>query len=381
MWLIYLLTAVPLVVGFFVWHFNSKVVWWEWIGSTIIGLFLCLGVHALMISSMTADYETRSGNVTEIEFQPYWRAHWTEIVPYTTTHTMGTGKSRHTYTTHHTRLETHDVVHQPRWLAQTTYGHGVTREYFIDESFFQHLAGQMKSKPLQVSKPFKPHLVEGDPNIYRGMNNSSVVIPTVDRFYFENRAKVSPSTCSFIQPPKDVKVFDYPAVQSNWISNRLLGKAATDFTIAQWDELNSRLGSAKKVNLIAVGFTSENSRLGTYQEAAWYRGKKNDLVICYGQGWAYCFGWTERDEVKRELEKIFIDNPATDNLIPQIESKVRELYEVKNWHKFDYITVEPPRSFYYVILGLMLVWHGLAWAFSLFNDVNKITTVLERAEK
>lgn len=368
MWLIYLLTAIPLAVGFVVWRINSKITWWEWIGSTLVGFLVCLGVHAIMISSMTTDYETRSGNVTEITFEPYWRAHWQEWVSYTTTSTDSKG---HIHTHHHRRLKTYDEPHPARWKAQTTYGHGVTKEYPIDEQFFHQLAKRINSKPLQVSTPSKPHLVEGDPNVYRGLNNASVIIPSVDSFYFENKVKASPSTCSFSTVPKDVKVFDYPTVQSNWVSNRLVGKAGQDFTISRWDELNSRLGSAKKVNLIAVGFTSENARLGTYQEAAWCRGKKNDLVICYGQGWSYCFGWTERDGIKRELEKIFLDNPAGDPIIPQIESKIRELYEIKDWRKFDYLTVEPPRSFYYVILGLMLVWHGLAWAFSLFNDTNR----------
>jgi len=107
-------------------------------------------------------------------------------------------------------------------------------------------------------------------------------------------------------------VFEYPQ-NKNWqSSDRLLGRARSDFNLLEWDKVNSRLGPSKKVNVIAVGFEADSdSILGQYQEAKWAGGKKNDLVICYGgqpgkAAWVYVFGWTESEGVKRDLESLFI---------------------------------------------------------------------------
>lgn len=193
MWLIYLMTAIPLIIGFILWRTNNRIVWWEWIGSTAIGFLLCLAAHALAIHCMVQDEEIRSGQITKIVYEPYWRAHWTEVETYSTTDTDGDVHW-------HTRVHTHDEKHNPKWTAHVSYG-SKTRTYVIVESIFNHFSNVMGAAPLQVSTPPKYHLVEGDKNVYTGLNNKQVVIPAHDTFSFENKVKAAPSTFSFYPPP------------------------------------------------------------------------------------------------------------------------------------------------------------------------------------
>ena len=99
-------------------------------------------------------------------------------------------------------------------------------------------------------------------------------------------------------------------------------------------------------------------------------------MICYGGSdslkprWAYVFGWTESKEVKDNLKKIILSNPVNTSILPLIENEVRLNYQIKDWTKFDYIKVEPPRWAYWTYFILIGLTQLIAWCIAYFNDVD-----------
>ena len=115
------------------------------------------------------------------------------------------------------------------------------------------------------------------------------------------------------------------------------------------------MGPTNKVNLIIVGFNSTDASLGDWQQAKWLGGKKNDLVVCYGDGWVKCFGWTESEIVKRNLETLFLANPINESILPLAEIEIRQNYKLKDWKKFDYISITPKTGYIVTYVILLIV--------------------------
>ncbi len=142
--------------------------------------------------------------------------------------------------------------------------------------------------------------------------------------------------------------------------------------------MNSRLGPNKRVNVIMVGFVKEGIQHGHWQEAAWVGGKKNDLVICFGgmskdksAEWAYVFGWTEKNLCKRQIESLMLEQPASPALLNAIEAEVVKNYTIKDWSKFDYITVQPPGWTYWVFFIVLAASQVFLYFLFHTNTVSK----------
>jgi hypothetical protein len=367
----YLFPLLPLVIGAILWVVNKKVVWFEWLLGTACA-FVIVGIfHILILHCMTTDSETWSGRVIRSIHHPFWHADWWETETYTVT--TGSGENQRTETK--TRMVHKSEDHSPYWECVVNYGKN-TEIYRIDESEFkQHCNVFNVTQPKSV-EGFRPHFDHGDKNDYWAENKNNATIPAHKVVGFTNRVKACQSTFSYSSVPKDIPVFIYPESNDWRQSNRLLGTSKKHFSITAWDSLNSELGPRKKVNLIAVGFTKD-SMLGQYQEAKWFGGKKNDVVICYGPlndgkpEWAYCFGWTERNIVKKNLETLFLEKTPNDKLIPLIREEILANYEIKDWKKFDYLSVEPPGWSYGALLGVMLVTQTGFWFWAHYNQFNE----------
>ena len=88
-------------------------------------------------------------------------------------------------------------------------------------------------------------------------------------------------------------------------------------------------------------------------------------------GFLLVYGWTEKEGVKKSLQTILLEGPLGDELIPKIEREVAANYLIKDWSKFDYITVEPPTwSFMALVAAMLLVQVGY-WVFAFLNEATK----------
>lgn len=348
MWFFYLFSILPVIVGAIIWLKNKEVTWWEWLVGSGICFVISVIFHVISVWGMTSDIETWSGKIYKTTHYPRWVERYTEQESYTVT--VGSGENRRTETRY--RTVTKYRTHPEHWAATGNFG---TIEIELEVSSDKHIEIRKSfGGRIRTRDGHKSGFSSGDPNIYVTINETDYVYPVTTLKRWENRVKAAPSLFSFTQPPKDAPIFEYPENHNSWQSDRLLGRAQRDMGIYAWDCMNTRLGPTKKVNVILVGFDSKDRMLGQYQEAKWVGGKKNDLVLCYGDGWSYVFGWTEEEIVKRNLETLLLNNKVNNTLISQIEDEIVKNYIIKDWSKFDYISVEPP-WWSYIIFFIVMV--------------------------
>jgi len=361
----YLFACIPLAVGAFCWIRSKEVVWWEWVAGSVVGFAVSGICHLIAFHGLTTDVETWSGQIVKTTHHPKWIEEYQEMHM----RTVGSGKNQRTeiyYTTEHR-------THRKHWTCDISYG---TKEAVkeITESFFDEIVKNFGDK-IETVQGYRPGFDGGDRNDYVAHNNTGYVYPTIETYTWHNRVKAAPSVFTFAKVPKDVKVYGYPANKDWRASNRLLGTASR-VNLLEWDRMNSRLGPTKKVNVILVGFGNQDKQMGFWQEAAWFGGKKNDLVLCFGSDgdkttWSYVFGWTEQEIVKRNLETILLQNNVNTELIPKIEKEVYENYIIKEWDKFNYISIEPPLWSYIVLIVVMVASQTGFWWWAHHNEPSK----------
>jgi len=364
MWLMYLIALVPVMVFAYLWATNKKVVFWEFAVSALIGIVISFSVHMITINVMTRDFETWSGKVSSVQHIPKWIEEYIQV--------HFTYDSKGNITGSYTTVEHRS--HGPNWIVNMDFGTD-NKEVETTEVKYNDLLGKFGK---EISKPgHRPGYDSGDKNDYWLENINKYLEPVHQSRNFKNMFKASRSVMSFSKIPKDAKVYDYPLNTDLFVSNRLLGLSQFKIDILEWDRLNSELGPIKKVNVILIGYKGGDHNLGVYQEAKWIGGKKNDLVLCYGVDnkdkvvWSYVFGFTERAIVKRNLETILLTNKISNNIIPLIKQEIIKNYELKDWKKFDYLTLTPPLISYFILIIVMIVAQVVYGYFITHNDEDK----------
>lgn len=387
MWILfcYLLGFVPLAAAAGLWFFSKKITWWEALVLPTITTLIVLGFHSCAINGMTDDIETWSGQVTEAVYTPSWVEYYEYAVYrteyYTTTETYSDSKGHH-----HTRTVRRSRQVFDHWQPTTRHHNeewGVTEtlngNYNIDKPRYDDIVrclGQIKAHPgIRRTGSHNSRFQSGDPMDYSTVNINAFVYPVNCTKTWKNKVKAAPSVFSYAKVPETAKVFEYPKNPDKFTSGRVVG--TTGITTFNWDQMNSRLGPSKKVNIIVVGFKDEPEDISQLQEAKWFGGKKNDVVICFGgsdvlkPSWVYVFGWSESDLCKKNLESIILKNGMNNDTIILLEKEIDKNYVIKEWKKFDYLTVEVPFK-YYIWLIIFLVVFGGGWIlFSFFDDVGK----------
>lgn len=360
MWIFYVIAIIPFLIGTAIFCVRKEVNWQEWIGTSASAFALAAMAHGMAIHGMTADHETWSGRMCKAVHYPEWVEEYHE----THTRTVGSGKNAHTVT----YTDTHHRTHYKHWNIETTLGQDIE----VEQSFYNEVVKDFGGEII-AERVYKSGFDSGDHNIYNTVNKTGIIKPVTTQKNFENRIKAAPTVFSFATVPDGTKVYEYPDNPSWYISGRLLGNVPID--ILEFDRMNARLGPSKRVNVIMVRLGSQD--LAQWQRAKWVGGKKNDLVLCYGGSdprkaeWSYVFGWTEREVVKRNLETILMENPINNTILPIIEQEIKSNYLIKDWHKFDYITITP-RVWHVVtyVIIVFIVFAGLqVWC--IVNEFNK----------
>jgi hypothetical protein len=362
---LYFFTLLPLLVGAILWIKYKEIVLWEWLGGTGVALIVVALMHLIIYHSMVADEVTLSGQIVKATFEPEWtKEYWITVC-----HTTGSGKHSHT-SCHQERRTTH---YSDSWDTNTNINNG--RD--ISQGFYNEIVENFGGVKVKTDGN-RYGLIDGDPNIYVTYNRTGYIYPVTTHKGWDNPVKASKSLFNYSKPSEAIskQLFKYPA-NKNWLrSDRLLGSARNDFTLLEVDRINAILGPTKKVNLIIVGFGPNTSEeLGEYQKSLWGGGKENDLVITYGgtptARWAHVFGWTEREIVKSNLETLFLTNKIDDNLLPAIKTEVAQNYKLKDWSKFNYLSIEPPGWAYWLVLLIVIGTQAPYWIFAFGNDSEK----------
>ena len=369
---------------------NKRVVLWEVAVVTAICFITAALFNFFAIKGMTDDIETWSGQVASARYQPPWVESYEQAIyrteHYTTTEVYSDSKGRtHSRTVRRSRRvfshwEHRTRNHGPEWHATDT----LVGTYGIDEYRYNDIKeklGAVNPAPGDRScagfEERNSHLQSGDPNDYIVSNKNNHIYPVTTQKTWENKVKASPSLFSFhkVEAGPNLPVNEYPNNSDKFTSSRLIG-TANGINLYKWDQLNAELGPSKFVNLIAVGFKDQSMSIAYEQEAKWIGGKKNDLVICFGgdvlkPSWVYVFGWTEKDIVKRNIETLVLSKGLTDVSLPELKQIIIKDYVIKDWSKFDYLTVEVPFSYYIWLIVIVLMSGGGMITFALLNNVDK----------
>jgi len=347
--LFYLVALLPIAIGAALWYFDKEIVWWEWLIGCGTALLLAAIFHGVSLWGMTDDTETWSSYVIKATHHPEW------VEKYYVTVEHGSGK--HKYTTREPRWTTHHEF----WDADDQY---VSHE--ITQTFFEEIRRNFKN--FVTEQPYKSGFDSGDRNIYVTYNKTGFIYPTTSLHHWANKVKAAPTVFTFAHVSTNIAVYAWPENPDWRISERLLGTASVLFSQLEFDRMNARLGPTKKVNVIFVGFSDKDSTYGQYQEAKWLGGKKNDLVVAFGgmtknhpATWVHVFGWSESFLAKRNIETLFTKYPASPELLTLVEQEVNARYQIKEWKKFDYITVEPPTWSYVVFFIVLTLVQGILY--------------------
>lgn len=382
MWLFYICSLLPILIGLglLIANYRKQIVWQEWAIGSGAALLTAVVFHMISCIGMTRDIQTYSGMITSIAHYGAWVEEYQQM--HTRSVPTGTDKNGNTtYTTEVYYTTEHDH-HPEKWMVERDFGKR-TDEVEISENLYSQILFRFGDKINKTQKQSTSHVGGsydgGDQNIYITDNNTGYIYPVTKNLTFENKVKAAPSLFSFPKVPTNVVVYPWPE-NPDWLkSERLLGTASVFFSRRLFDLLNTSIGPSKKVNLIMVGFEEGISEeYGHWQEAAWIGGKKNDLVICFGGGntnkpadWSYVFGWTERELVKQNLKTLLINNPLNNNLLNEIKTEVINNYQIKDWSKFDYITIEPPPWSYWAYFITMIITQSGLWIWFHTNDIGE----------
>jgi len=349
----YFLAMLPIIFGFFLWWKNERIVFWEWLVGSAVAMATAGLMHYLTAKNLTGDVETWSGTAVHVEYHTAW----TETYQQMRTRTVGSGKRSRTEVYYTTEFD----FHPEHWRAYLDFD-SERQEIRISHDYYSQIKREFGGSIVHGGRQSPSHLggyrFSGDNNIYRTPNTTGFFRPVTQIKSFENRIKAARSVFSFVHPPSTVNLFPYPANNDPFLSDRLLGLAKEHIGAYDWDSLNARLGPKKLVNLILIGFNGDTD-LSQFQESLWIGGKKNDLVLTYGFDgnkvtWTRVFGWSESDVCKRNLETIMLKGISRKGIFKEIEDEVSANYVIKDWHKFDYLSIEPELK-HFVIFFLVLV--------------------------
>lgn len=384
MWFFWVFALLPVLFGVACFFFNRKIAWQEVLGTVVVAFLMAAIFQEASIAGLTADKETWSGYGTQARDYSTWQEYYEYAVYRTETYECGTdSKGNPEYCTRQVFDHWASTTrwHGEYWKLFATLGSENT-DFNIDQSKFNYMCQKYNDRHAvagdRVTGEHNSRMIAGDPNDYVADNKTGWIEPVTVEKYFKNKIKAAPTVFSYVKVSTNIAVFDWPS-NPNWnVSDRVMGTAQTMINTLKWDQMNAVLGSAKKVNLIVIGFPSGVSQdRAKWQEAKFIGGKKNDLVIVYAGGnktthadWCSVFGWTEKNSVKSGLRDMFMDNPINDDIIPKISNEVKSHYTIKDWHKFDYITVEPPTWSYWVYLLTMLLVQGGLYIWFNVNELN-----------
>jgi len=381
MWLLYIIALIPLIIGWIIFLVNKQITWKEWLIGSFLG-FVCAGIfHIFALVGLTTDVETWSGQITKLNYYPEWVEKYKHAVYKTETYTTGSGKNRRTHTRRvFSHYETRYTTHHQSWEAFINYGTEQDTKSISQQNFIEirTLFGDKIIKTGEQSSRHGGHLVSGDDSIYTVENHTKFIKPATTTKYFENRIKAAPTTFSFAKVPTNIPVYSWPENHNLFKSDRLINESRID--ILKFDQMNSRLGPSKYVNVIMINFGTNDSSIAEWQQAKWIGGKKNDLVLCYGQvkdenaKWAKVFGWTEKEICKRNLEVILLTQPIDNDILTNIEAEIKTNYVIKDWSKFDYITIEPRPWVYPVYLIFLLLTQFGLWIWFHYNEFDKLSS-------
>ncbi len=371
------------ILGFILFVKNDRVALIEWAIATLVAFGTSGIFHASAFYGMTDDKEIWSGKIVLAKQFSAWKEYYETAVYREERYKSGTDSNGNAvYSTKRVfdHWESHRRWHDEYFVLYSD----IDTSYRVDKnkylSVVREFGGQIRSVPGdRTTFNHASRMIDGDKNDYETEPINGCIHPIAEERSFTNRIKAAPSVFSYgkLDAAESEGLFEYPYIYSNFETGRVMGSAKNVISTRKWDEMNAVLGPTKYVNLIIIGFLNNDISAAIRQESKFVGGKKNDVVICYGgtkadkADWVHVFSWTEREDFKGNLESIILENTIGDSILPLISNEVVKTYELKDWDKFDYISIEPrPVHYMWFFIIIALTQVGI-WIFNLVNTFGK----------
>lgn len=211
--------------------------------------------------------------------------------------------------------------------------------------------------------------------------------PIVESHSYTNYIKASPGTLFRHQGSKEKyenSLPEYPSkIYDYYRLNRLVtvGVSVDDPTL--WNEdltiINSRLGSAKQVNIVLVLVRNKPEDWYYALEESWIGGKKNDAILVVDVDdqlkpqWAQVMAWTSNEYFKVKLRDDVMGLPTItrEGVVGTLRDDVEKQYVRKPMKDFEYLSTSiiPSTFQWFITLFIALMVSGGLLAFFQIHDV------------
>ena len=367
--LIYLALLIPIIATILLAvFFTKKLVWWEYL--------LILGIPTLTIFIGKYVSVTSQTNTTE-----YWNSYalsvvyeeaWDEWHDETCYRTVSCGEDC-------TKTESYDCSHRDYHPAKWTMTDNLGENYTIMGDVYA------QAKKLWANETFKDmhrdfYTQDGDAytTVYKDSLGLSGVLPLCIPHTYENKVKVSRSVFNYQKVDSldraTYKLYDYPPKYSRYNFPALMGYPDNK-ALLKLQRYNALIGSIKQVHMMVMVFTDQPREAGQLQEALLKGSNKNEFILCIGQSknkitWTKVISWTDQEKLKISVARHVkeMDTLNLETVVDYMHESVKKYFIRKNWHDFDYLTVEP--TFPAIIITMivtLLVTIGVA-IFAVKND-------------
>lgn len=382
---LYLCAIIPILAWFIAWLRFDKVNVWEFVIPSAVTFIIAGIVHFSSFKSQTGDTEYWSGQIVQARQFSEWQEYYEEAIYrteyYWTTETYTERDSKGKSRTKTRRVQKSRRVFdhwepRTRWHSQhySAYSN-IDTSYGISEGTYRDWAGKLggdhKVKGDRTTMEHNSRMIGGKDYDLVADNKTGFIIPVTKEMSFTNRLKAKKSIWSYSEPPKGISIPDRPVNNDPFKSNRLIGTAKDFFSVRALDDLNAVLGPAKQIDLVIVGFDSDDEKMSNYLESKWNGGTKNQLVITFGTKWVRVFGWSKSDTCKLNIESLFLKEKKDDALLQKVKAEILSNYQRRNWHDFDHLSIEPGGWAWFWFIFISLLAHGGAVYFAITNGCDK----------
>lgn len=371
--LIWLNLLIPVfVVAILVIFFRSKMAWWEYLlvfGIPFITIAVCKFTSVI---SQTNTNECWNSYAIRACYYEAWDE-WDNETCYRTV-TDADGDS-------HT--ESYDCSHRDYYPAYWEVEDNIGGSYHIDQSYYKFLVSQWGQETFEdMHRDY--YTQDGDKYFSNYNNNFDKLLPLCTKHIYKNKVRSSKSIFNFQDVSKEdfarYGLYDYPnfkllnSTQDLINYNPILGwnNIADSKKLQRY---NGALGSWKKVHMMILVFRDKPYEASLMQEAYWKGGNKNEFVLCIGISknkikWTKVISWTDKQDLKVYVTRVVkeMDTLNMSAVIDIVAANVRTKFVKKDFHDFDYITIEPSDTAILITLILTIISTvGLA-IFSILNQ-------------
>ncbi len=340
--IIYGAIIIPIIAALILWKFyKHEIVWWEILVPMGASLLLII-VSKLIIETVQVRSEEYWGSIVK---ETHYYEPWNEYIHRTCTRKVG--KTTQTYDCSYVQY------HPAQYDVTTTSG-----EYIgIDKAEYLKLKSRFGNSSF-VDMHRRYHTKDGDmyKSLWDGSKENSV--PATTTHSYENRVKAADASVFHFKKVtekhiKDFNLQEYPKITEYFNMNAIIGDDNIPDVVSankRLKYLNGKLGPTKEVSMFVVVFKNQPIDASFYQESYWEGVNMNEIVVCIGINdlrevqWARVISWTHNEGLKIDIRRIVEDQEKLNlcELIDKSYPLIENGFVRRDFHEFDYLTVNPP---------------------------------------